>query len=31
MAITMSVVNQGQLSLARGEKVYVGWLTNPNE
>jgi hypothetical protein len=31
MAITMSVVNQGQLSLARGEKTYVGWLTNPNE
>jgi hypothetical protein len=27
----MSVINQGQLSLARGQSVYVGWLTLPNE
>lgn len=31
MAITMSVENLGQLSMARGEKVYVGWTTGERE
>jgi hypothetical protein len=31
VAVTMSVQNLGRVSLARGEKVYVGWLLSEKE